>query len=94
MKTTVHVLVGLAIAALQFSCFRGEPLPPPDRMAVAAVTSGSIAQVSPIRVVFNEMQDTTRPLSPDTFRVRTGSGGQGKGPLDAQHRGSGDPGAA
>ncbi|MDR0998101.1 MAG: alpha-2-macroglobulin, partial [Treponema sp.] len=71
-----------ALAALQFSCSRINPLPPPDPFAITAVTSGSITSEMPIRIVFNEAQDTTSPLSPAMFRVRDArSGGYQKGSL-------------
>jgi len=83
MKTTFlsrffSVLV-LGAAALQFSCSHVEPLPPPDPSAVAAVTAGSISQQTPIHVVFNELQDITRPIAPGVFQVRGEAGDYQKG---------------
>jgi uncharacterized protein YfaS (alpha-2-macroglobulin family) len=46
-----------------------------------ALTSGSISPRTPIRVVFNEPQDTGFPLAPDVFRIRDAGFG-------AYHKGS------
>jgi uncharacterized protein YfaS (alpha-2-macroglobulin family) len=70
MKKSIFAAgIGIFAAALGLlSC--GKAYPPPNPELVAAVSSGMLSADSVIEVVFNDMQDTSVPLSKDAFRIK------------------------
>ncbi|MDR2370190.1 MAG: alpha-2-macroglobulin [Treponema sp.] len=70
MKKSIFAAgIGIFAAVLGLSSC-GKAYPPPNPELVAAVSSGMLSADSTVKVVFNNMQDTSVPLSKGAFRLK------------------------
>jgi len=68
MKTKYAITLILA-GVLILSCARQADFPAPDSRFVAAVSGGVLGRNEPVKVMFTQSQDTSRPLNAREFTL-------------------------
>jgi uncharacterized protein YfaS (alpha-2-macroglobulin family) len=64
------VLALVLAGTLVLSCKKQEAAALPDSRFVAAVSSGVLGRMEPVKVLFNQSQDTSKPLGSGVFSLR------------------------